>query len=39
MAAVGYIALALVVVAVLIAVAVLIFSIKDIRRYSRIRKM
>ena len=39
MAVVGYIALALVAVVVLVGVAVLIRSIPDIRRYSRIRKM
>ncbi len=39
MSVVGYIAVALVAVGVLVALAVLVRSIPDIRRYSRIRKM
>lgn len=39
MSIVGWIAVVLVIVLVLIGLAVLIRSIPDIRRYSRIRKM
>ncbi len=39
MAVIGWITLVLVALVVLIAVAVLLRSIPDIRRYSRIRKM
>jgi len=39
MSVVGYIALILVAVFVLVSLAVLVRSIPDIRRYSRMRKM
>ncbi len=39
MAVIGWIALVLIALAVIVGVAVLLRSIPDIRRYSRIRKM